>query len=186
MAIITIDELKRSWPQLPSHKLIGIDWGEKRIGIAVSDRSGMIASPLQTFLCIKASNPAKSSEKHDHEENQPPKKIPAFLSDATLSALGVLIQKEAPVAVILGLPKNMDGSCGFQAQKAQQFGQHLCSHITCPLTFWDERLSSAAIERLMVEADWTRKKRSKHIDKSAAAFVLQGVLDFLNRPTPSL
>lgn len=86
-------------------------------------------------------------------------------------------------AIILGLPVNMDGSEGPRCQSTRQFARNLEPLIPLiPITFWDERLSTAGVERMLIDADATRKRRGEVIDKLAAAWILQGALDFLSRP----
>lgn len=174
MEAFSIAELSALWQGPTQRKLIGVDWGERRIGVAVSDRSGLIASPLRVVLRPTPFRRARPGKKRAESQKKP-------RPDTSLEELANIIQQESPIAVILGLPKNMDGSLGFQAEKVAAFQASLQAHITPPILLWDERWSSAAIERLMVSADWSRKQREGHIDPSAAAFVLQGVLDLLNR-----
>lgn len=137
-----------------SKKLICLDWGQVNVGVAVSDFFGIIASPLCTV----------SSKKKDNEE---------YL----VGELVNIILKENPVAVVIGMPINMDGSFGFQTKRVEEFASKIYLGTKKPVFFKDERLSSLAVERSMLDADITRNKRKKNIDKNAAAYVLQGVLD---------
>ena len=132
-------------------KLLGLDLGSKTIGLATSDALGMIATPLQT---IKRTKLAKD-----------------------MAQLQTIVKEHAIKGFVLGLPVNMDGSEGPRCQSVRSFGAHLQEHFTQPLTYWDERLSTAAVERIMLEADLSRAKRAHHVDKLAASYILQGFLD---------
>lgn len=174
-----IDELTCLYQkETKNRKLIGIDWGTKRVGIAVSDTTGLIASPLQTIL-NKQNDPKKQHNMRCKKEIKAPIS-PEILKNHNLNKVAELITKEQPLAVIVGLPINMNGSLGFQAQNVMEFVEALSEKVEFPIFFWDERLSSSAIERLMISGDMSRGKREKTIDQSSAAFVLQGVLDYLN------
>jgi putative Holliday junction resolvase len=144
-----IDEL----PALlaPDARLIGLDLGEKTIGLALSDVKRTIASPLETLPRTK------------------------FKADAD-KLLG-LATKFSAGGLIVGLPKNMDGSEGPSAQSARAFARNLAPLTDLVICFWDERLSTAAVERTLIEADASRKRRDALIDKMAAAYILQGALD---------
>jgi putative Holliday junction resolvase len=144
-----IDEL----PALlaPDSRLIGLDLGEKTIGLALSDVKRTIASPLETLPRTK------------------------FKADAD-KLLG-LATKFSAGGLIVGLPKNMDGSEGPSAQSARAFARNLAPLTDLVICFWDERLSTAAVERTLIEADASRKRRDALIDKMAAAYILQGALD---------
>ncbi len=131
--------------------LFGLDLGTKTIGIAVSDSTQMIATPLETIKRKK------------------------FGVDA--SKLIELMAANKIIGLVLGLPKNMDGSEGPRAQATRAFAQNLAKLTDAPLTFWDERLSTAAVERAMIAADTSRARRAELIDKLAAAYILQGFLD---------
>ncbi|MCR9219718.1 MAG: Holliday junction resolvase RuvX [Alphaproteobacteria bacterium] len=138
--------------------LMGLDPGTKTIGVAVSDPSWAVASPLETIRRTK------------------------FTQDA--ERLEVLIEERAVGGVVIGLPVNMDGSEGPRAQSVRQFARNLVElrGWTIPLVFWDERLSTSAVERFLVdEADMTRKRRGEVVDKMAAAYILQGALEALRR-----
>jgi putative Holliday junction resolvase len=134
--------------------LAGLDLGEKTIGVAVSDRSLSFAHP----------RPVISRKK--------------FSADA--AALLDLLKKENVGAVAMGLPINMDGSEGSRAQASRAFVRNMARITDLPFVFWDERLSTVAVERTLIEMDFSRKKRAGKIDSAAAAFILQGVLDRLH------
>lgn len=141
--------------ELPRGKaLFGLDLGEKTIGVAVCDAAWIAASPLQTLPKGK------------------------FSKDAEI--LFKLIDERAAGGLVIGLPVNMDGTEGPRCQSARAFGRNLLRLRDIPIAFQDERLSTAAVERMMVsEADMTRKRRGEVVDKLAAAWILQGVLDRL-------
>lgn len=141
-------------PLLSSHTpLIGLDLGEKTIGVAVSDRMRQVATPLKTLKRAK------------------------FAQNA--AELEALIAEREVSAIILGLPYNMDGSEGPRAQSTRAFARNLAQRGTVPISFWDERLSTVAAERALLEADTSRRRRGEVIDHVAAAYILQGVLDRL-------
>lgn len=131
--------------------LIGLDLGEKTIGLAVSDRLRSVASPLKTVRRTK------------------------FTLDA--AAVLEVVAARGIVGLILGLPVNMDGSEGPRVQSTRAFARNLSRLTDLPIGFWDERLSTVAAERALLEADTSRKRRSEVIDHVAAGFILQGVLD---------
>lgn len=131
--------------------LFGLDLGTKTIGIAVSDGTQMIASPLETIRRKK------------------------FGVDA--EKLLQLMKANNVVGLVLGLPKNMDGSDGPRVQATRAFAQNLSKLTDVPIEFWDERLSTAAVQRMMIEADTSRAKRAQVVDQMAAAYILQGFLD---------
>jgi putative Holliday junction resolvase len=133
--------------------LIGLDLGDKTIGIAVSDVNRSVASPLMTIRRSK------------------------FAADA--AQLMDIIAERQIGGVILGLPRNMDGSEGPRCQSTRAFARNLAQLSDLPIGFWDERLSSVAAERALLEADTSRKRRKQVIDHVAAGYILQGVLDRL-------
>ncbi|MDA9673205.1 Holliday junction resolvase RuvX [Paracoccaceae bacterium] len=137
----------------PNHSLIGLDLGTKTIGVAVSDTILSVATPIKTIKRKK------------------------FSIDAEL-LLGVISNKSC-CGVIIGLPKNMDGSEGPRAQSTRAFARNFSVKTNLPITFWDERLSTVAAEKALLEADTTRKRRAEVIDHVAAAYILQGFLDRL-------
>ena len=136
-----------------SGALIGLDLGDKTVGLAVSDLRRVVATPLHTLRRVK------------------------FTSDA--GAIVALARDRAAVGLILGLPRNMDGSEGPRAQSTRAFARNLLALLPLPLCFWDERLSTVAAERALLEADTSRKRRREVIDAVAAGYILQGALDRL-------
>lgn len=131
--------------------IMGIDPGEKRIGISVSDTTRLIASSLDTVTRAKFADDAASILKHfDHRQC---------------------------AGFVVGLPLNMDGSSGPAAQSARAFARNLLAKRDVPLLLWDERLSTAAVTRTLLEGDASRRRRSEVVDKMAAAYMLQGALD---------
>lgn len=131
----------------------GLDLGTKTIGVAVSDGMRHVASPLTV---IKRSK---------------------FTAD--VQELLSIITKRELTGLVLGLPRNMDGSEGPRAQSTRAFARNLERLTPLPVTFWDERLSTVAAERALLEADTSRKRRSEVIDQVAAGYILQGLLDRL-------
>ena len=148
MAIIALDQLQQS-----SGPLLGIDPGTKTLGLAISDRTRLIATPLKTIARKKFSLDA------------------AYLLD--------IYDKNEISAMIVGLPINMDGSHGPRTQSIRDFCTNLLKLRDLPIFLWDERLSTMAVTRGMLEADISRKKRKDNVDKLAASYILQGVLDRL-------
>jgi len=143
-------------PQLDkTAALFGLDLGTKTIGVAVSDLGRRMASPLVLIVRRK------------------------FTLD--VEELGRLIAKHKPAAIVIGLPLNMDGSEGPRAQATRSFVRNLLPLVDIPVVFWDERLSTVAVTRTLLEADTSRKRRGELVDKMAAAFILQGALDRLAR-----
>lgn len=134
--------------------LIGLDLGTKTIGVAVSDGLLSVASPLET---IKRSK---------------------YTADA--ARLSELIAKRDIAGIVLGLPFNMDGSEGPRCQSTRAFARNFARQSDLPITYWDERLSTVAAERALLEADASRKRRAEVIDNIAAAYILQGALDRLS------
>lgn len=135
----------------PGRALIGLDLGTKTIGVAVSDRLLSVASPLETIRRKKFTEDAR-----------------ALLAIAAGREVG---------GIVLGLPRNMDGTEGPRCQSTRAFARNLSSLTDLPIGFWDERLSTVAAERALLEADTSRKRRSEVIDHVAAGYILQGVLD---------
>ncbi|SFU14675.1 putative holliday junction resolvase [Mesorhizobium sp. YR577] len=131
--------------------LAGLDLGDKTIGVAVSDRGLSFAHPRPVIIRKK------------------------FSVDA--ASLIDLLTKENTGAVVIGLPINMDGSEGPRAQASRAFVRNIARMTDLPFAFWDERLSTVAAERSLIEMDMSRAKRKTKIDSAAAAFILQGVLD---------
>jgi putative Holliday junction resolvase len=135
--------------------LAGIDLGTRTIGVAVSDRLRTVASPLETIRRVK------------------------FTEDAT--RLLAILTARGIGGLVLGLPLNMDGSEGPRCQSTRAFARNLTRMTALPIGFWDERLSTVAAERALLEADTSRKRRGEVIDHVAAGFILQGALDRLRR-----
>jgi len=136
-------------------KLLGLDLGTKTIGVAISDGMRYSATPLETIRRQK------------------------FTQDA--ERIVQLIAENEAVAVVLGLPLNMDGSEGPRAQSTRAFARNLAQKITIPIAFWDERLSTSAVTRTLIEADVRRDRRAEVVDKLAASYILQGALERLRR-----
>ncbi|MHB1102150.1 MAG: Holliday junction resolvase RuvX [Devosia sp.] len=149
-------EIRNPLSALPaSGKLLGLDLGTKTIGVAVSDGMRYSATPLETIKRQK------------------------FTQDA--ERIVQLIAENEAVAVILGLPLNMDGSEGPRAQSTRAFARNLAQKIAIPMAFWDERLSTSAVTRTLIEADVRRDRRAEVVDKLAASYILQGALERLRR-----
>ena len=137
----------------PMQALIGLDLGEKTIGVAVTDRFLSVATPLETV------------------------RRKQFGVDA--ARLQEIIAEREIGGLVLGLPRNMDGTEGPRCQSTRAFARNFERLAPMPITFWDERLSTVAAERALLEADTTRKRRAEVIDHVAAGYILQGVLDRL-------
>ncbi len=152
MAVISVEDLPAALAG--GRTLAGLDLGEKTIGVAVSDRGLSFAHPRPVIVRRKFSIDA------------------ATLLD--------LVARENVGAVAMGLPVNMDGSEGPRAQASRAFVRNMARLADLPFVFWDERLSTVAAERTLIEMDFSRRKRAGKIDSAAAAFILQGVLDRLH------
>ena len=153
MPIISLEALAQALR--PNRRLLGLDLGTKTIGVALSDPGRVIASPLDTVKRTK------------------------FTADAT--QLATLVADFDIGGLVIGLPLNMDGSEGPRAQSTRQFATNLLAGLDIAVAFWDERLSTAAVERLLVrDADMSRKRRAEVVDKMAASYILQGALDYVN------
>jgi putative Holliday junction resolvase len=154
MAICKPTEIKEKLTK--GQAVLGLDLGTKTIGVAISDISLMIASPMVTIRRTK------------------------FTQD--YAALERLITERSIGALVLGLPVEMDGNEGPRAQSARSFAAEVLKRRDIPIAFWDERLSTAAVQRMLTdEADLSRKRRGELVDKAAAAYILQGMLDSLPR-----
>jgi putative Holliday junction resolvase len=140
---------------LPRGSLIGLDLGEKTIGVASCDPDRKLATGVETVMRSK------------------------FTADA--QRLLALATERNAAGFVLGLPINMDGSEGPRAQATRAFARNLAKLTELPIALWDERLSTAAVERELIAADVSRAKRAAVIDQHAAAYILQGALDRLNR-----
>jgi putative Holliday junction resolvase len=132
-------------------RILALDHGTKRIGIAISDEMQMIAQPLEFILTEPFAN--------------------------FLARLKAIIQEKQVDQILIGLPRNMDGSYGQAAAKVQEFVTVLKATITVPIKMWDERLTSAQANRFLIQADVRRDKRKEKVDKTAAAILLQSYLD---------
>jgi putative Holliday junction resolvase len=139
----------------PEARLLGLDVGTKTIGLALSDVTRSIATPYHTVHRTKFTNDAEA--------------IVAAIEENDIGAL------------VIGLPLNLDGTEGPRAQSTRAFARNLAALVEVPLTFWDERLSTKAVERHLLEADASRKRRTEVVDRMAAAYILQGALDRLKR-----
>ena len=137
----------------PMRALMGLDLGDKTIGVAVSDTFGSVATPLETVRRKKFGVDAA--------------RLQALIADRNIGGL------------VLGLPRNMDGSEGPRCQSTRAFARNFARLWDGPVTFWDERLSTVAAEKALLEADTTRKRRAEVIDHVAAGYILQGLLDRL-------
>lgn len=151
MAAIEIEDLEAMLS--PGQTIAGLDLGTKTIGLAVSDLSRSLASPRPVIKRRKF----------------------------TLDAIDLLaaLQRDQVGAAVIGLPVNMDGSEGPRAQATRAFVRNMVEKTDMPFVFWDERLSTVAAERALIEMDVSRKKRAERIDSAAASFILQGALDRL-------
>lgn len=148
--------LQSALENLPENaRLMGLDLGTTTIGIATSDLTRQIATPVTTISRTK------------------------FTPDAT--ELLAIAARENVGVIVLGLPINMDGSEGPRAQATRAFARNLAKLTSLTIVFWDERLSTAAVERMLIQADASRAKRNKVIDKLAAAYILQAALDALRQ-----
>lgn len=149
--IVELFDLAENLPE--DQRLLGLDLGTKSIGLALSDVSLTIASPLETIRRTK------------------------FMQDA--EQLLAVAGKHRVGGLVLGYPLNMDGSKGPRAQASESFARNLGRLSDLPVALWDERLSTAAVTRTLLEADASRRRRAEVVDKMAASFILQGALDRL-------
>jgi putative holliday junction resolvase len=152
MATLTIEELAEQLA--PSQAIAGLDLGTKTIGLAMSDLGRRFSSPRPVIKRVK------------------------FTQDAAV--LLEFAEKEKVAAFVIGLPMNMDGSAGPRVQATRAFVRSMSEKTTLPFVFWDERLSTVAAERALLEMDVSRAKRAQRIDSAAASFILQGALDRLS------
>ena len=136
-------------------RLLGLDVGTKTIGMALSDVTRSVATPFDTIWRTK------------------------FTADA--KTIREVVEKNQVGGLVIGLPLNLDGSEGPRAQSTRAFARNLAAHVAVPMVFWDERLSTAAVERHLIEADASRKRRAEVVDRMAAAYILQGALERLRR-----
>ena len=150
--MITLEEFKKK--QLDKCRLIGLDLGSKRIGISICDEKQLIATPLKTIN-------RSSLEK-------------------LIDELKIVISENDIKGIIIGNPLNMDGSSGRSAQSVKDTSENIEKNINIPICLWDERLSTVGAFNLSSQLDVNISKREKKIDENAAAFILQGAIDFLN------
>ena len=139
----------------PEARLLGLDLGTKTIGMALSDVTRSVATPYHTLRRTKFTGDAK--------------------------AIAAVIAENGVGALVIGLPINLDGSEGPRAQSTRAFARNLAPLIEVPILLWDERLSTAAVERHLIDAGASRNRRAEVIDRMAAAYILQGALDRLRR-----
>lgn len=152
MATLTLEELAQVLAL--GQPIAGLDLGTKTIGLSVSDLGRRLATPRPVLKRVK------------------------FTQDA--ETLLTFAAKEKVVAFVIGLPMNMDGSAGPRVQATRAFVRSMADKTDLPFIFWDERLSTVAAERTLIEMDVSRKKRAERIDSAAASFILQGALDRLS------
>ena len=138
---------------MPNTRLLGLDLGEKTIGLALSDTQLTIATPMLTLKRGK------------------------FAADA--ARIDEIVAKQQVGGLVIGLPLNLDGSDGPSAQSARAFARNFAARSALPILMWDERLSTAAVTRTLIDFDASRKRRAEVVDKMAAGYILQGALDRL-------
>lgn len=152
MAVLDLLELPAALP--PYTPIVGLDLGAKTIGVAVSDATRSVASPLNLIRKTKFTEDAK--------------------------ALFGMMESRGATGIVIGLPVNMDGTEGPRCQSSRAFARNILRLRAFPIAFWDERMSTMAINRMLIdEADMNRARRSEVVDKAAAAWILQGALDRL-------
>jgi putative Holliday junction resolvase len=149
----TVEEFLAALP--PNRAIAGLDLGDKTIGVALSDLRRQVATPIEVIRREK------------------------FTIDA--AKLLALLEARGATGIVLGLPLNMDGSIGPRVQATQAFARNLEKLTALPICYWDERLSTVAAERALLEADTSRKRRKEVIDQVAAGYILQGALDRMAR-----
>ena len=150
--MITLEEFKKK--QLDKCRLIGLDLGSKRIGVSICDEKQLIATPFKT--------------------------INRSTAKALVEELKNIIKENNIKGIVIGNPLNMDGSSGSSAQSVKDTSNNIEKSINLPICLWDERLSTVGAFNLSSQLDVNVTKREKKIDENAAAFILQGALDFLN------
>ena len=150
--MITIEEFKKKQSQ--KCRLIGLDLGSKRIGVSICDEKQLIATPYKTI--------------HKSKNNE------------LIEELKNIIQENDIKAIIIGYPLNMDGSLGSSAQSVNDVSKNIDNEIDVDVCLWDERLSTVGAFNLSSQLDVNVSKREKNIDQNAAAFILQGAIDYLN------
>ena len=149
MICASIEDFLAALP--PNRAVAGLDLGDKTIGVALSDLRRQVATPIEVIRREK------------------------FTLDA--AKLLALLEARGAAGIVLGLPLNMDGSTGPRVQATQAFARNLEKLTDLPIAYWDERLSTVAAERALLEADTSRKRRKEVIDQVAAGYILQGALD---------
>jgi putative Holliday junction resolvase len=150
--MMTLEEFKKK--QTKKCRLVGLDLGSKRIGVSISDEKQLIATPFKTILKTN--------------------------TNELIDKLQEIINEYNIKGIIIGNPINMDGSLGRSAQSVNDVGSNISNKIDIPVCLWDERLSTVGAFNLSSQLDVNVSKREKNIDQNAAAFILQGALDFLN------
>ena len=150
--MITLEQFKKK--QSDKCRLIGLDLGSKRIGVSICDEKQLIATPLKTI------------NRNSLED--------------LINELKIIIDENDIKGIIIGNPLNMDGSLGSSAQSVKDTSQNIEKNINIPICLWDERLSTVGAFNLSSQLDINVSKREKKIDENAAAFILQGAIDFLN------
>ena len=150
--MITIEEFKKK--QLNKSRLIGLDLGSKKIGVSICDEKQLIATPFKTIV--------KSSV------------------DKLIDELKLIIKENDIKGIIIGNPINMDGTTGPSSQSVRDIVQNISKNIDIPICLWDERLSTVGAFNISSQLDINVSKRVKNIDQNAAAFILQGALDYFN------
>jgi putative Holliday junction resolvase len=153
MTIFEIADFKAAL--VPNTRLLGLDLGEKTIGLALSDTQLTIATPMLTLKRGK------------------------FAADA--ARIDEIVAKQKVGGLVVGLPLNLDGSDGPSAQSARAFARNFAARSALPILMWDERLSTAAVTRTLIDFDASRKRRAEVVDKMAAGYILQGALDRLRQ-----
>ena len=152
MAVLDLNEFSAALPAYAP--VVGLDLGERTIGVAVSDTTRTVASPMETIRKTKFTDDAKR--------------------------LFALMESRGAVAIVIGLPVNMDGTEGTRCQSNRAFARNLLRLRDLPIVFWDERMSTMAVNRMLIEEmDVTRARRAEVVDKAAAAWILQGALERL-------
>ena len=150
--MITLEQFKKK--QSDKCRLIGLDLGSKRIGVSICDEKQLIATPLKTI------------NRNSLED--------------LINELKIIVDENNIKGIIIGNPLNMDGSSGSSAQSVKDTSQNIEKNINIPICLWDERLSTVGAFNLSSQLDINLSKREKKIDENAAAFILQGAIDFLN------
>ncbi len=148
-----IEDFKKSIGK--KSRLLGIDPGKKRVGLAISDEDKVVSTPLKTIIKKNNSNLAKEIKE--------------------------IIEENNIKGIVVGNPINMDGSKGPSAQSANDFAEYLSNNISIPVTMWDERLSSEAAFNLSSNLDINTSKKVEKLDQNAASFILQGAIDYIRR-----